>query len=287
MRFLFPWLFLYGYVGFSSANAQNYKTIVREILPQGVELGISSESIKKLRSASFDGPTAADAQGGQYRTFMEIEGRGAPGATIYWYLCSNDRIVGALRTKNLFGVDDAKSVDEAQRIFLEIRKELGDSTQIATIKKGTRAFISVKTDVWKDSSSGLKIYFLATTKEITVAAIAPSDFPMAQVFIEPDARRFPLESRDERKIYDIERPVSKEKIKESKTGATSNGISTPIAGKTQNISQSIETSEISKEDRSSKKGHELSKSTFVTGTLLVGLIMLCFGVWRKYRKHDG
>jgi hypothetical protein len=59
--------------------------------------------------------------------------------------------------------------------------------------------------VWTDDATQLSFYFIATTKEITTAVVASSDFPMEQVLIRPDPKRFEVEDKAAQTVADLPR----------------------------------------------------------------------------------
>lgn len=192
-------------------SAQNFESAISKIAPSGVRLGLNVEELKATRPDVYQGPSAAmpgspQADFKQFATFMEVQGMGQPGHVSYWYLLSQNQVVGVLKTTNLVGIDDEARGTSAQSLFRELTSLLGGSQQESIIRKGGTAFVPVRSDVWKDSESGRAIYFIATDKEITVAALAQSNFPIEQVFIRPNAERFPLENPAEASIRDLDRP---------------------------------------------------------------------------------
>jgi len=189
----------------SLVRAQDFETAIKEVIPQGVEIGMSSSSLKQTRPSLLDGPTAANPRGEPHQTFMETQGLGKPGYVSFWYLTSNNRVVGVMKTKGHAGIAESVFVNQAQRLFVDLTVTLGTPSQEKILRKADESFIPVRADVWKDPASGLMIYFVATTKEITTAVIGPSDFPLSQVFIRPDPQRFPLEQPKEVSIRDIDR----------------------------------------------------------------------------------
>jgi len=192
-------------------SAQDFESAISRIAPSGVRLGLDAEELKATRPDVYQGPSAAmpkppQTDSNQFSTYMEVQGMGKPGHVSYWYLLSQNQVVGVLKTTNLIGIDDKARVVAAQSLFRELTTLLGDSQKEPILRKGGTAFVPVRSDVWKDSESGSTIYFIATDKEITVAALAQSNFPIEQVFIRPNAERFPLENPAEASIRDLDRP---------------------------------------------------------------------------------
>jgi hypothetical protein len=190
--------------------AQDFDSAVSRIAPPGVRLGLSLDELKVTRPAVIEGPSATmpgstRTASPQFPTYMENQGVGRPGHISYWYLLSQDKVVGILKTTNLVGVDLEAGNMTAQRMFSELAELLGRGQEESILRKGQTAFVPVRADVWKSAKSGQSIYFIATDKEITSAALAQSDFPFSQVLIRPNAERFPLEAPAERTIRDLER----------------------------------------------------------------------------------
>jgi hypothetical protein len=217
--------------------AQDFDSAVSRIAPSGVRLGLSLEELKTTRPAVFEGPSAtmpgsARTASPQFPTYMENQGLGQAGHTSYWYLLSQNKVVGILKTTNLVGIDLEAGNLTAQRMFSELAESLGKGQQESILRKGQTAFVPVRADVWKNSASGQTIYFIATNKEITVAALAPSDFPFGQVLIRPNAERFPIEAPAERTIQDLHRtsPAQAERKQSPVQTAPTPGIATkPVA----------------------------------------------------------
>ena len=192
----------------SFVRSQDFGAAAKEIVPNGVEIGMLISDLKENRPTIFDGPSAANLRGEPHQTFMETQGLGKPGYVSFWYFTSSNQVVGAIKTKAHAGIAEAVFVNEAQRIFADLVSNLGKPFQDTILRKDAESFIPVRADVWKDPASGLMIYFVATTREITTAVIKPSDFPINQVFIRPDPQRFPLGQSKEISIRDIERSAS-------------------------------------------------------------------------------
>lgn len=194
----------------SLASAQDFDAAAGTVLPDGVHLGMSVAELKAARPATFDGPPAS-LPGGEdskaHHTFMEVQNMGSPGHLSYWYLFSREHLIGVLQTRNLVGIDAASSRSAAQQTYSRLAQQLGSSHQQTLLRKGSTAFVPVRADVWR-SEGGRAIYFIATDQEMTVAVVEASDFPLAQVFIQPDSQRFPIEEPDKRSIFDLERPNS-------------------------------------------------------------------------------
>ena len=192
-------------------SAQNFESAISRIVPSGVRLGLDAEELKANRENLYEGPSAAlpgssQADSMRFATYMEIQGMGKPGHVSYCYLLSENSVVGVIKTTSLIGIHNEAQRTSAQSLYGEFTDLLGFSQQQLILRKGTTAFVPVRSDVWKDPESGSAIYFIATDKEITVAALAQSNFPIEQVFIRPDAERFPIESPAEASIRDLDRP---------------------------------------------------------------------------------
>ncbi len=194
-----------------SVSAQNFESAVSRIAPSGVSLGLTVEVLKATRPDVYQGPSAAmpglpRVDSKQFVSYMEVQGIGQPGHVSYWYLLAQNQVVGVLKTTRLVSISGEARDSAAQSLFRELTTLLGDSKQESILRKGGTAFVPVRSDVWKDSESGSAIHFIATDKEITVAALAQSNFPIEQVFIRPNPERFPLENPAEASIRDLERP---------------------------------------------------------------------------------
>ena len=217
--------------------AQDFDSALSRIAPSGVRLGLSLEELRTTRPTIFEGPSArmpgSDRTGSpQFPTYMENQGLGQTGHTSYWYLLSQNKVVGVLKTTNLVGIDLEAANVAAQRMFRELAESLGNGQQESILRKGQTAFVPVRADFWKNSASGQTIYFIATDKEITVAALAPSDFPFGQVLIRPNAERFPIEAPAERTIRDLDRTSSAQAERKQspvQTAPTPGIVSEPVA----------------------------------------------------------
>ncbi len=190
--------------------AQDFDSAVSRIAPSGVRLGLSLEELRATRPTVFEGPSATmpgsdRTASPQFPTYMENQGIGQAGHTSYWYLLSQNKVVGILKTTSLVSIDLKAGNLAAQRLFSELSELLGTQQQESILRKGQIGFVPVRADVWKNAATGQAIYFIATDKEITVAALAQSDFPLGQVLIRPNAERFPIEAPAERTIRDLER----------------------------------------------------------------------------------
>ena len=191
--------------------AQDFDAAVGSIVPGGVRLGMGVAEIKQARPATFEGPPASSPTGvdlNTYRTLIEVQNVGAPGHLSYWYLCSHEQVVGVLRTRSLVGIAPETATLAAQQMYSQFVEKLGTAREETLLRKGGTAFVPVRADVWISSESGRTIYFIATNKEMTVAVVEATDFPLAQVFIKPDPQRFPLEEPDKRSVLDLERPIA-------------------------------------------------------------------------------
>lgn len=192
------------------ASAQDFKVAADTIVPDGVRLGMGVADLKQARPTAFEGPPAS-LPGGQdaktYRTLMEVQNIGVPGHLSYWYLCSREKVVGVLRTRSLVGIDPESSKQAAQQAYGQLAQQLGSARQETFLRKGEAAYVPVRADVWRSKEGGA-IYFIATDREMTVAIVEATDFPLDQVFIRPDPQRFPMEEPDKQSVFDLERPVA-------------------------------------------------------------------------------
>ncbi len=194
------------------ASGSTFDAVVKRIIPSGVSLGASVEDLRLARQNVFAGPGiimptpsgAPEAQ--QNESFMEIVNMGQPGFQSFWYLCSRGRVVGVLNVKSLQGLPSDSSQVEARNLFAYFARELGASEQEELMRKGQDAFVPVRADTWVDRQTGLKIYYIATDHELTVAAVTQSAFPLEQIFIRPDPHRFRIEQPAKRTLRDIDRP---------------------------------------------------------------------------------
>ncbi len=192
------------------------KNVQAAILPHGVVLGMSTETLKKIRTNIFPGPgkpATNDNQGHNdlgYESFMEIEGMGKPGHVSYWFFAQNGEVIGVVRTRALIGVSDLTTLQEPDGLYRLLAHEMGSASSRPILRKGKNAFVPVQADVWKDASTGWQGYYVATDQELSLAIVDPARFPLAEVFINPQDSRFELEPSDQRTIHDRGRPVIRE-----------------------------------------------------------------------------
>lgn len=195
----------------SNAAEVEFSSIASKVAPKGVSLGMSFERLKAARPAIFSGPSAEDPSTQvrgieRYATFMEVEGVGNPGHTSYWYLLSDGVVVGVIKTLSGLGVDEDVHEKTARDMFLELAASLGVPDQLSVVRGDGVSLSLVRADVWEDSESGREIFFVATNKEITLATLSKSSFPIDQVFIKPDSERFPGIGASTSSLDDLERP---------------------------------------------------------------------------------
>lgn len=199
----------------ATANAADPSAAEALIAPGQVTLGMSVAALKAIRPKAFDGPEASrpnDPQQRKWPTMMEVIDLGKPSQVSFWYLFSNDKLSALLRTRNLVLVSPEGRNAEASAAYHAFAGLLGEPRQEALLRKGDASFVPVRADVWTDDATRLSVYFIATTKEITTAIVAPSDFPMEQVLIRPDPNRFEVEDKASQTIADLPRsqPLSKD-----------------------------------------------------------------------------
>ncbi len=191
-----------------SADAAESSGAEALIAPEKVTIGMSLAALKAVRPKSFDGPEAykpADTKQRKWLTMMEIIDLGQPSQISFWYLFSNDKLTGFLRTRNLVLVPPDGRVAEASSAYDSFTGLLGEPRQESLMRKGDSSFVPVQADVWTDDVTHLSFYFIATTKEITTAVVAPSDFPIEQVFIRPDPKRFKVAENTDQSVVDLPR----------------------------------------------------------------------------------
>jgi hypothetical protein len=193
----------------SFTDATEPSTVEALIAPPRVSLGMQVSALKAARPEAFDGPEASkpnDPQQRRWPTVMEVIDLGNPSQISFWYLFANNKLVGLLKTRNLVLETPERRNIEAVSAYLSISEFLGVPSQESFLRKGDTSFVSVRADVWTDEVSKRKFYFIATTKEITTAVIAQSDFPMEQVLIRPNPGRFQLEDKATQSVEDLPRP---------------------------------------------------------------------------------
>lgn len=192
----------------ASADAAESSAAEALIAPGKVALGMSSAALKAVRPKAFDGPQASrpnDPQQRKWPTMMEVTDLGQPSQVSFWYLFANDRLTALLRTRNLVLVPPAGRIAEASSAYDALYGLLGPPRQESLLRKGDSSFVPVRADVWTDDVARLTFYFIATTKEVTTAVVAPSDFPMEQVLIRPDPKRFEVEDKAAQTVADLPR----------------------------------------------------------------------------------
>jgi hypothetical protein len=192
----------------ADTNAAESSAAEALIAPAQVRLGMSLADLKAARPKAFDGPSASktnDPQKRKWPTMMEVIDLGQPSQVSYWYLFSSDKLIGLLRTRNLVLVPPDAGNAEASSVYDAITGLLGASRQESLLRKSDTAFATVRADVWTDDVTRRSFYYIATTKEITTAVIAQSDFPIEQVMIRPDPKRFEIEDKGTQTITDLPR----------------------------------------------------------------------------------
>ena len=192
------------------ATAEGAELSPAEVLiaPRRVALGMSLAALKEARPNAFEGPEASrpnDPQQRKWRTMMEVIDLGQPSQASFWYLFSNDKLSGLLKTRNLVLVSPASRNSEASDAYDAFAELLGEPRQETLLRKGDASFVLVRADVWTDDVKRISFYFIATTKEITTAVVSPSDFPMEQVLIRPDPERFEVEDKTAQTVVDLPR----------------------------------------------------------------------------------
>jgi hypothetical protein len=212
MKLMKAWISIaiFAIIFVALAKAQDFDAAISRVFPSGVYFGLNADQLKATRQKIFEGPAASipgspQVVSNQFTSYMEIEGLGKPRSISYWYLLSENKVVGVLKITNTIGIDDQARMKSAQQLFNELTASLGGSQKESILRKGKTAFVPVRADVWKDRKNGSEIYFIATNAEITVAALTQSDFPTEQILIRPNAERFPLEKPADASIVDIDR----------------------------------------------------------------------------------
>jgi hypothetical protein len=192
----------------ATADAAESSAAEALIAPDQVTLGMSLASLKAVRPKVFDGPEASrpnDPQQRKWPTMMEIVDLGQPSQVSFWYLFSNDKLTGLLRTRNLVLVPPERRNVQASSLYAGFARLLGVPRQESLLRKGDVSFVPVRADVWTDDATQRIFYFIATTKEITTAVVASSDFPMEQVLIRPDPKRFEIADKAAQTVADLPR----------------------------------------------------------------------------------
>ena len=201
---------LVGVLLVATAEAAAPSTAEVLIAPGQVALGMSLAALKAVRPKAFDGPGASrpnDPQQRKWPTMMEVIDLGQPSQVSFWYLFSNDKLSGLLKTRNLVLVSPEMRNGEASDAYDSLAELLGEPRQESLLRKGDASFVPVRADVWTDDVKRLSFYFIATTKEITIAVVAPGDFPMEQVLIRPDPKRFEVEDKTAQTVVDLPRSL--------------------------------------------------------------------------------
>jgi hypothetical protein len=212
----------------TSADAADFSAAEALIAPGQVRLGMSIADLKAVRPKVFEGPETRrpdDVQNRMWPTLMEVIDLGKPSQASFWYLFSNDKLIGLLRTRNLVLVSSEGRNAEASAAYDAFAGLLGVPRQESLLRKGDRSFVPVRADVWTDDAARLSFYFIATTKEITTAVVTPSDFPTEQVFIRPDPKRFEIEDKKSQTVNDL--PRSQAQAGESASRANESPASIP------------------------------------------------------------
>jgi hypothetical protein len=178
------------------------------VAPGQVTLGISLIELRVARPNAFDGPEATrpnDPQKRKWPTMMEVVDLGQPSQVSFLYLFSNDKLIGLLRTRNLVLMSPDGRIREASSAYAAFTRLLGESRQESVLRKGDSSYVPVRADVWADDVGRRSFYFIATTREITTAVVAVSDFPIEQVMIRPDPSRFDFEDKATQTVTDLPR----------------------------------------------------------------------------------
>ena len=192
----------------TSMEAADFSAAEALIAPGQVRLGMSIADLKSVRPKVFEGPETRrpdDVQNRMWPTLMEVIDLGKPSQASFWYLFSNDKLIGLFRTRNLVLVSPEERNAEASAAYDAFAGLLGVPRQESLLRKGEKSFVPVRADVWTDDAARLSFYFIATTKEITTAVVTPSDFPTEQVFIRPDPKRFEVEDKAAQTLADLPR----------------------------------------------------------------------------------
>lgn len=206
------WHLLAGLLLVASVDATESSVAKALIAPGDVTLGMSLAALKTVRPKVFNGPEASrpnDPEQRKWPTMMEVIDLGQPSQVSFWYLFSNDKLTGLLRTRNLVLVPPDERNAEALSAYDSFTGVLGDPRQEIFLRRGDASFVPVRADVWADNVAQLSFYFIATTKEITTAVVATSDFPMEQVLIRPDPKRFEVEDEAAQTVADLPRSQPK------------------------------------------------------------------------------
>lgn len=285
MRFVVSLLLVASVSCLSYADEEKFASIALKVAPSGVSLGMHFERLKAVRPTIFRGPSAEDPRkldGGIqcYVTFMEVEGIGNPGHTSYWYLLDNGEVVGIIKTLSGSGVDEDVHEKTTRSLFFELTASLGSPEQRSVVRRDGVSFSSVRADVWEDSVSGRKIFFVATNKEITIAVLSKSSFPVDQVFIKPNFERFPEIDASTTSLGDVERPsafdISTGSV--STQGSSSQEISSEVSSALEpeeviEVSRGLSDEKEAGSDVDERRSFFSSKKVFIT-LLAIGVVAI-------------
>ncbi len=195
-----------SFFGISMIGAKN---MLHEILltPDGIVFGMTESDLTTNRNSVFPGHALISKNGSNtLKTFMEIEGMGAPGHKSFHYLFENNRLQGVIKTESLIGFDEAqaKSVVIANyKRIINLASGKPDSQSI--LRMGGDGFAKVTLNKWIcDEEPFLNIFHVATNKESTVGVILrDSNIPIPQLFIPATDERFRGMPLDDPSIIDV------------------------------------------------------------------------------------
>lgn len=257
------------------------------VCPNQVEIGMEISKVRAIRASAFDGPVATSDDGKKiWPTLMEVVDMGKDSQVSYWYLFSNGKLVGVQKTRNLNKNNIPSDVEsEAGLLYSRITRALGESQIDFVVRKGEASFAQVQTDVWSEEKSGYRYFYIATTKEITVAVVSPSDFPLDQVFIRPNTKRFPIEETSAQTIKDLPRQRLNLNSRQPKYGESEDRTGNEESTR----------SEIGRSIDSPTQNHDLSNSAnnirhynmfWLWGALAGIMVILIVGIWLKIASKN-
>ncbi len=195
-----------SFFGISMIGAKN---MLHEILltPDGIVFGMPESDLTTNRNSVFPGPALISKdESNSLKTFMEIEGMGAPGHKSFYYLFENNKLQGVIKTESLMGFDKAQAksvvIENYKRIYA---RAFGKADSQSILRKGDVGFAKVTLNKWSgDEEPFLDVFHVATNKESTVGVILrDSNIPIPQLFIPANDERFRGGPVDDSTIVDV------------------------------------------------------------------------------------
>jgi hypothetical protein len=160
-------------------------SVIDKLLPQNIELGLSTEQLKAVRPAAARSPAALLPLSGQVSpSSFEMVERTSP-ATFYTYVFRDNILQAVIRSEPV--VPDLAPT----MIPAELNNLLSQDFQFLRSEKiarasGTLEHFPVTADLWSDPKTGLQSYFVSTSQETTLILFNPSKLNGGNFFVGAD-----------------------------------------------------------------------------------------------------